>query len=384
VGLEAGESILPLPRPSFLGYQILQEYFTFPSKFLFFELSGLERLAGGGFGSSVELLFLVGSFAGAERQEALERGITKDTVRLGCTPVVNLFASESEPIRATHRSSEYLVRARGAAREFSPQIFSVDQVEAVVGASPKRVPLKPFFSFQHRDRERGSSVFWYSRRFPSSWLEDGATDVGLAFVDPDGEVLYPDFPTISAKLTCFNGSLPSRLPIGTDRDFQAEGGGGSALKRITSLLHPTEPIQPPLGSATFWRIVSQFSLNYLSLTEDAGEALREVLRLYDFGKRDTGERQVQGIAHVESEPWFARVRGEHGLAFARGRRVTVEFDEDLYSGGGIYLLATVLERFLGLYASVNSFSQLVARVRSRGRTSTLREWQPRAGTRPLL
>ncbi len=384
VGFEPSEGMLPLPRASFLGYQVIQEFFTFPSKFLFFDLSGLERLGGGAFGPTVEVLFLFSSFPGSDRQEALERGVTKDSIRLGCTPVVNLFPSESEPIRATHRRAEFLVRARGAAKEFSPEIFSVDMVEAVVGASPKRVALHPFFSYRHRDREGPTSVFWYSRRFPSSWLEDGATDVSLAFVDPEGSVLFPDFPTVSAKLTCFNGTLPSRLPIGTDRDFQAEGGGGSALKRITSLLHPTQPIQPPLGSGTFWRIVSQLSLNYLSLVDDGGDALRELLRLYNFAGRDAGEKQIQGLSRVESQPWFARVRGEHGLSFARGRRVTIEFDEDSYSGGGIYLLASVLERFLGLYSTVNSFSQLVARVRSKGKTSTLREWQPRAGQKPLL
>ncbi len=384
VGLEAHEGMLPSPRPSFVGYQLLQEYFTFPDKFLFFDLSGLDRMAGKAFGGTIEVLFLFRSFPGADRQEALQRGVTRDTVRLGCTPVVNLFVSESEPIRATHRRPDYLLRARGAAREFSPEIFSIDRVEAVVGSSPKRVPLEPFFSYGRQSRESPTSVFWYSRRFPSSWLEDGATDVSLAFVDPSGEVLYPDYPSVSARLTCFNGTLPTRLPIGSDRDFQAEGGGGSALKRITSLIHPTEPIQPPLASGTLWRIVSQLSLNYLSLVDDGGDALRELLQLYDFGGGDAGEKHIRGITGVGSEPWFARVRGEHGLSFARGRRVTIEFDEDYYSGGGIYLLATVLERFLGLYSTVNSFSQLVARVRSRGRTYTLRAWHPRAGQKPLL
>lgn len=384
VGFQPDEGLLPAPRPSFLGYQLLQEYFTFPRKFLFFDLTGLNRIEGRGFGPTIEVLFLIAPFSGADRQEPLERGVTKDTIRLGCTPVVNLFPTESEPIRATHRRSEYLLWARGAAKEFSPEIFSVDRVEAVVGSSPKRMPLEPFFSYRRQDREGPPPLFWYSRRFPSSWLDDGATDVSLAFVDPAGSVLYPEFPTITAAITCFNGTLPTRLPIGTDRDFHLEGGGSSALKRITSLLHPTEPIQPPLGSSTFWRIVSQFSLNYLSLVDGGGDALRELLRLYNFGAGETGEKHVRGLSRVESQPTFARVRTEHGLSFARGRKVTIEFDEDFYSGGGIYLLASVLERFLGLYSTMNSFSQLVARVRSRGRTHTLREWQPRAGQKPLL
>ena len=149
-------------------------------------------------------------------------------------------------------------------------------------------------------------------------------------------------------------------------------------------MHPTAPIQPPLGSSTFWRIVSQFSLNYLSLVDEGGTALKELLSLYNFGNPEAGEKHVQGITRVSSEPTFARVRGEHGLSFARGQKVIVDFDEEYFSGGGIYLLASVLERFLGLYSNMNSFSQLVARVRSKQRTYTLREWHPRAGQKPLL
>jgi type VI secretion system protein ImpG len=297
--------------------------------------------------------------------------------------VVNLFTTESEPIRVDQRRAEYLVRPKGATKEFSPQVFSIDSMEAVVGGAPQRIPLEPFFSFRSRQSKGGTPVFWHFRRFPSNWLEDGATDVSVAFVDPSGETIRPAFPSVSAGLTCFNGTLPTQLPIGTDGDFHAEG-GGSALKRIVTLMHPTAPVHAPLGSSTVWRIVSQLSLNYLSLVDGGGDALRELLRLYNFGDQESGEKQIRGISRVESEPWHARVRGEHGLSFARGRKVTIEFDESLYSGGGVYLLASVLERFLGLYSSMNSFSKLVARVRSKQKTYTLREWHPRAGLKPLL
>jgi len=51
-------------------------------------------------------------------------------------------------------------------------------------------------------------------------------------------------------------------------------------------------------------------------------------------------------------------------------------------GGGVYLFASVLEHFLGLYASINSFSQLLARTRQR--KEPLRQWPPRAGQAILL
>jgi type VI secretion system protein ImpG len=70
------------------------------------------------------------------------------------------------------------------------------------------------------------------------------------------------------------------------------------------------------------------------------------------------------------------------MAFARGRRIELEFDEDQFPGGGMYLMASVLDRFLALYANMNSFTQVA--VRSRQRRRTVVEWPPRAGWRALL
>ncbi|MBE7181538.1 MAG: type VI secretion system baseplate subunit TssF, partial [Terriglobus roseus] len=57
-------------------------------------------------------------------------------------------------------------------------------------------------------------------------------------------------------------------------------------------------------------------------------------------------------------------------------------DERQFAGGGAYLFASVLDRFLGLYASLNTFSQLS--VSTSLRKEVLGEWHPRAGNRALL
>jgi type VI secretion system protein ImpG len=62
--------------------------------------------------------------------------------------------------------------------------------------------------------------------------------------------------------------------------------------------------------------------------------------------------------------------------------VEILFDEEKYAGGGVYLFASVLERFLGMYASVNSFTTLVAK--STKRKDAVRAWPPRAGWKSLV
>ena len=60
----------------------------------------------------------------------------------------------------------------------------------------------------------------------------------------------------------------------------------------------------------------------------------------------------------------------------------MSFDADQYTGTGVFLFASVLEAFLGLYASVNSFTQMVARIQQR--EGEPKKWPPRAGEIQLL
>ena len=110
--------------------------------------------------------------------------------------------------------------------------------------------------------------------------------------------------------------------------------------------------------------------------------MQKILELYDFSESPEVKKQIGGIASLDSRRHFARVISEQGITFARGTRVEMELDEEQFSGGGVYLFASVLEKFFALYASMNSFSQLV--VRSRQRKEPLAEWPPRAGQSILM
>ena len=131
-----------------------------------------------------------------------------------------------------------------------------------------------------------------------------------------------------------------------------------------------------------WRLISHLGLNYLSIVDGGLNALQEILRLYDFSERPVIQRQIAGITRVSSSPQIARVTSENGVVFCQGIRVSAEFDEDQYVGSGMFLLASVLERFYGLYNPINSFSELS--VTTRQRKGVLRQWAPRAGEQVLL
>jgi type VI secretion system protein ImpG len=105
-----------------------------------------------------------------------------------------------------------------------------------------------------------------------------------------------------------------------------------------------------------------------------------VLRLYDL--RDTAETRaaIEAITGISAGPGTARAPGRAG-GFCRGLEVTLEFDPRSWQAGGLYLLAAVLEHFLALHGTVNSFTR--TRVALRGRPGTAAAWPARSGTRVL-
>lgn len=381
-GFTDEEALLPYPRRAFSGYRLLQEYFHFPEKFFFVELSGLEQLRASGFGPRVEIVFLISRFERPERQQSLELSVSSETLGLGCSPAVNLFPHTAEPILLDQTRTEYLI-IPDVRRRRAMEIFSVDEVISPDPQSQEVIKFEPFYRFRHtstRNHER-SKGFWYARRQASTRRDDEGTEVYISFLDLSSRPLHPDTDTVTVHCTCSNRDLPHRLPMGHERgDFELEG--VSSIKRIMALRKPSAPVRPPTGKGMLWRLISHLSLNYLSIVEEGRAALQEILRLYTFGESGYNERQVAGILGVKSSRHFARVISENGIGFVRGHRVEMEFDEEQFVGGGVFLFASVLERFLGHYASLNSFSQLA--VRTQQRKEVLRQWPPRAGELILL
>lgn len=378
-GFEADEALLPYPKRSFDGYRLLQEYFAFPQKFLFFELHGL-RQATAGFQEAAEILFFLSPFEREVRRERLEIGTSPGAFRLNCTPIVNLFAQTADPILLSHTKHEYSITP-DARRPKGIEVFSVDEVVSASPGSSEVVAYDPFYSTRHSSGEEKPRTFWYAKRRALPWRTEGGTDMLITLVDLSGRPRVPDASALTCRLTCTNRDLPSRLPSGAGTgDFEIEGGG--VVRRVIALVPPTPSRPAPAEGAALWRLVSHLSLNHLSLVAEGKEALQEILRLYDFADPIHNRRQIDSIRSVSSLPQFARVLSEHGIGFARGTLVDLEFDEDQFSGAGVFLFSSVIERFLGMYTSLNSFTQL--NVRTTQRKEALKRWPPRSGRKILV
>ncbi len=377
VGFGRDEGMLPYSPRSFLGYRLIQEYFQFPEKFLFVDVLNMSPLRAAGFDRELELVFFL------NRAPRLEQSVEAQNFRLGCAPVVNLFQLMAEPIRLDHAHAEYRV-IPDIRRQRTTEVHSVDSVTSISPHTGVSIEFQPFYSFKHSfDRER-HHAFWHAARRPSERKDDAGTEVFLSLVDLDFRPNLPPADVLTLNVTCTNRDLPGMLPFGDpDGDFDLEG--AAPIRTITCLTKPSPTLRPPLGHRAQWRLISHLSLNYLSPVAWGGdndpEVLREILRLYDFSDSPVVQQQIAGITGVSSRQVMRRVRSREGSGLARGMEATIELDETKYVGSGVYLFSSVLDKFLGLYVSINSFSELVATTRQRG---VLKRWPPRTGQQTLL
>ena len=376
VGFGKDEGLLPYSARSFLGYRLLSEYFHFPDKFLFVDVVNLAPLRTAKFEREVEVRFCLDQLPRVEKIDA-------PLFRLGCAPAVNLFQQVAEPIRLSHAVAEYRVIA-DIRRQRTTEIYSIDSVTSTTPESGKMLEFQPFYSFKHSFERQKQQAFWHATRRPSERKDDGGSEMYLSLVDLDFRPTRPPTEVLTLHVTCTNRDLPAQLPFrDPEGDFHLEG--AAPVRAVRCLTGPTKTLRPPLGHRAQWRLISHLSLNYLSPVEWGGdrrpEVLREILSLYDFSQSRDIQDQIAGLIGVSSRQVMRRIRAGENSGFARGIEATIEFDEDRFVGTGVYLFATVLEKFLGLYVSINSFSELVATTKQRG---VLKRWPPRSGLQTLL
>lgn len=365
-GFSREEALLPYPAQSFPGYRILQEYFVLPEKFLFLDLSGWERWRDRGPGDRFEIVFELNEAPSPPPR------IRREHFVLGAAPAVNLFSHDADPIRLNHRTTGYPVRPSGVNTQHY-QVYDIEEVIGVAQGSARQRAYRPFEVFSVEGR-RGPV---YQSIFRSSPTQAGY-DTSLSVSYPPEEGL-PAPETLSIRLLCTNGTLPENLRVG---DIALPTSSSPEFAEFVNIRPPTPNILPPLGSNLLWRLLAHLSLNYLSLQRP--ENLRAVLGLYIFPhSRDrravlANRKRVEGLQDIEVRPADRLISGIP----MRGRRIILRVRQDHFAGAGdLFLFGGVLDFFLGVYASLNTFTQFEIQEILKGEHL---QWPARVGDRFLI
>jgi len=388
VGFSDDQALLPVTLRSFQGYRLLQEYFSFPQRYRFVELSGLRGPLARCDSDEVELVILLG-----RGDAAFERVVDASNFALFCTPAINLFEKRADRIHVSESEYEYHV-VPDRTRPLDFEVYAVTEVVGHGIAADAAQQFLPLYAAYSTDRANEQSAYFTTRRQPrlisSGEKRFGArssyigTEVFLALVDPTHAPFSGDLRQLSIRTLCTNRDLVLQMPVGVGKsDLFLDIAAPVAAIRVVS--GPSRPYAALADGAVSWRAISHLSLNYLSLVnstpEQGATALRELLQLYAPTADGSARKQIDGLRSVRVERVVRRLPPPGPLAFGRGLEITLEVDELAFEGAGAYLLAAVLDQYFARYVSINSITETVLRSQSRGEIS---RWVPHWGARPTL
>jgi type VI secretion system protein ImpG len=377
VGFDSQDAILPYPKNVYEGYRVLQEYLAFQDAFLFFDVKAIGKSIPPSVSSKMTLRFCFSKTLPPDVR------VRNESFELYCTPVINLFEHDADPIDLNGKSTEYKVTP-SSRYPAHYEIFNVDTVQGWQESHAGRVRgqsriYTPFESFQHEiERTRNREALYYRVRVKDSIRNDGF-DHYISFVRGDETQCVGISEAISLQLTCTNRQLPLELGRG---EICVATDTSPAYATFENITEPTQPLRPVLDGSLLWTLISNLSLNYLSLL--SRDALCSVLRAYDF--RALVDRQaeliakqrLEGIIEITSQPIEKILRGLP----VRGLQSELTLDQASFgSEGELYLFGTVLSRFFALYASINSFHELVV-INSENRERYT--WGTQMGLQPLI
>ncbi|MEX2545773.1 MAG: type VI secretion system baseplate subunit TssF [Phycisphaeraceae bacterium] len=390
VGFSDDHALLPYESRSFHGYRLLQEYFAMPQRFMFVAIDGLAAAVKQCDGNELDLILLMD-----QAQPELAHGLDASNFMLHCTPAVNLFHKRCDRIHLTERVPEFHV-VSDRTRPLDFEIYQVRAVQGIGARSDAERTFRPLYEASEFQQSGSGGAYYTVARRPRLLSQQerqkgmrssqyAGSEVYLALADADHPPYDPALRQLAVEALCTNRDLPLQMAVGAGTtDLTLES--GAPVNSIRCVVGPTAPRASIAQGDAAWRLIKHLSLNYLSLAaddgaSDAAAALRDLLRLYAREGDDGASRQVRGLRSVSSRAIVRRARVPGPLAFVRGVEVTLDFDETDFEGVGVFLLGSVLERFLARHASVNAFTETVLRTQDRGE---IMRWQPRIGRRQSL
>jgi len=359
-GFGDNESLLPHDPRAFKGYALLIDYFVYPEKFLFVDLLGFDRVP---FQKepvknfSYSLTFSCGF--------PHNRPFGAESFRLNCSPAVNLFKQDLEPVALTGTQTEYRVIG-DSGYPGSVEVHGIQSVTGIDRETGERYPYQPFHSF---DTLGARAMRTYATHYRTVTGGRRAVFLSVGGSQLTGDAVREE--SLSLEGWCTNGIIP-REEI-REGGISKPGSGFPDYIMFSNITRPAMPFPPPEVDDYLWAFLSHLGSNYLTLS--SAETLKAFLRVYDWSRSESRKRRIEAISEVRSRPVEAMAAG----SVVRGIEFTVTVaDAEFSDSEDLHLFGMVLKEFLSHYVTINSFLKLTFVLKPSGGRM---EWDTLKGRR---
>ncbi|WP_175037102.1 type VI secretion system baseplate subunit TssF [Burkholderia contaminans] len=396
-GFDDADALLPPPRDNSMApFHLLMEYGAFPARFdnLDLNLARLKRLAVGA--RRITLHFALAGIHPDSRRALRLVAASADNLRLFCTPVVNLFASNAEPIETKAGQAYYALKPFSLKTAATSEVWSVNQVRITTAQGAALLP--PFESLQHA-LGAAPGLYWVvlrdeARRAPKPPSEpgktgqetlrgqatgaraDGLRGLELALVNARGEPVDPAAQRqLDIVLSCTNANLANM------RERQLAVRDGDSGDEIELLAQPSASPAPILRRGDLWELLSWLVPQAARLNAEGLNDLKRLCTRFGMFAPDAG-RRFDALVSLSTERVRRWMPGKPASAFVQGLEVRLVIDEQRFVQFSLAGVGRVMDRLFSPYVPVTSFVQIVLVSAETG--AVLRRSEPCAGSQPLI
>jgi len=316
----------------------------------------------------------------------LESNINQDSLKLNCTPIINCFKQQLEPVTLSPSEYEYRITADNR-DESCAEVVSISDV-ALYDSEMDKTNLGPFYSQSHPSYQ-DVKHFWVARREHSNWsggVAQKGTELFLSVVDREfnsfaDTAANGSSQRLSLHGLCSNRNLPVQLPYGGGNPVLHTPTGGHMVQSASCMTPFTAAVRPELGKATRWQLLRLVSLDHFSGSEGR-DKLCDLLHLFNFADNAASNTQIQHIEALTISPATAKLQVQGRMGVCYGSDINLTLNPAGFPDNDMFFFATILDRFFALFAAINSFTRL--KVTCHGSTQLYHQWPARIGERALL
>ena len=381
LGFEPEQQLLPSHNVSNAASALLKEYFYFPEKFNFLRLNLGEIAPALKLGASG---FELHCFFKFDKKNTIKlknlQQLSASSIKLFCTPVVNLFQAAAKPIQVNHTKVYYdLVPDTHAL--YQHEIYDVLKVIESKQEDNRLQQRRyyPFYALNHYEQQDEGRYYHIKRDKDMADFHQGF-EYQVMFVDKARDTSSGTV-SMSASLLCTNRDLPSQVSFGQSRgDLFSDNMTG--FSSLSLLKQPTRTARFDYTGDERWRLISLISLNFLSLASQDAELMKEYLSLYDIAGSAANKQLIEGVSAVKTHVKTRRIQRYPQPGFVRGTAIDISINQKQFAGVSIRQFAHLMAFVFGYHASLNSFVE-VAMIDATTKEEIYRCY-PRSGLSPLI
>jgi len=358
-------------------HNTLRDYAVFSERFLFVNLPLPGTLFTNNPDEHIEVRIDFQPGITASRLRTMGNQCNPDNIRLNCVPVVNIFQQVSEPIIPNNIDGDFLLKPDVRdSNNYAIYVVKNVKLKRKYAKGIKEYRLNPLYGIRLYDQDEAGGGLW---QFHEKVLLSDSREIfnySLSFAMNDEFSFDSNTDVITATMICVNNKLISKVSIDNPAgDFSTHINlPGVTIKGV---IHPRPPIFPRLSDYDKWNIISQLAISKVLYSGERGVCiLKQTLHAYNFSGSTIFTQLVNLICDIKIDFICERLDPKKPLSFAKGMAVTILFYNAAVEISDYYLFCSVLEKYLGHYAPINSFIKTTTCID--GAADSLLVWPKRA------